>query len=848
MPIPRLESNPDGSNADLQDTTFLRDAVSRFVCNTLDEALAAAPGGFDVLVVGAGMYGAYYAAKVFQFTKQLPGVKPRILVLQEGPFLIHEHYQNLPFGLGDLFSVPLQPLVPAGQFRIVDTNGDAESNRVGANAFSPHHRCVGGKSLFWGGWAPELRDEDLAQWPSAVRDYLRSKDGYEFVAREIGSDYFDAEGNENDFIYGALYRLLLARARGLMPISVPAERFEIERTLQPPIAVRVDSELSGLFSPDKYSSLPGLIDAIREDIQTSGRSDQNRRLFLVPNVKVLSLTTMEGLVRGARVLERNPAAPGGPSERERSIDLPDRAYCVLAGNTLNSTRLARNSFPRPAQLTTERMGANLMVHVRGNYLWQVRKSVFVDFDPALPNELEQAALQVESTATLSGGRAARFHFQFYAAPNENGNAEAVLYQMQADRDDLVALGKELTDAEWVTFGIRTCGEHFGDQAAPMAPGGPRSGTASWIDTSPFNNDPNGVPQAFIQLVNTQDVNDIRQAQRAAAFRFVADLAGVTTAEAGKQQKDVDLGDPSVKIFLMNEHDRFDKTEDGLGTTYHECGTLWIGDDPESSVTDVDARFHHLGNTFVVDQSLFPTGGSANPVPTGLALARKAARALQRRFQEEPPPTDADAGFVDLFDGTLNGWQTSGFANFSLPPVPTGQPKVIEAGGPGIDSQLGLLRFIGRTFTNFVLRLEWKAFSARANAGVFLRTPDPTATGLSDAFYAASTEVQIDETAKNFVASRQPQAVFGGFRERTGAVYGHGAARVGVSKAIRPRFTPDGPWNTFEIVASGNSVKVTQNGQLVSAATVAAPALLSGYLGLQCHTEIVQFRRIRIRAT
>jgi hypothetical protein len=37
---------------------------------------------------------------------------------------------------------------------------------------------------------------------------------------------------------------------------------------------------------------------------------------------------------------------------------------------------------------------------------------------------------------------------------------------------------------------------------------------------------------------------------------------------------------------------FHITEDGLGTTYHESGTLWMGTDPDGSVTDPDGRFHH----------------------------------------------------------------------------------------------------------------------------------------------------------------------------------------------------------------------------------------------------------------
>jgi choline dehydrogenase-like flavoprotein len=63
---------------------------------------------------------------------------------------------------------------------------------------------------------------------------------------------------------------------------------------------------------------------------------------------------------------------------------------------------------------------------------------------------------------------------------------------------------------------------------------------------------------------------------------------------------------------------------GLGTTYHEAGTLWMGDDPSASVTDALGRFHHIQNAYVCDQSAFPTVGSVNPVLTGLTFAKRLA--------------------------------------------------------------------------------------------------------------------------------------------------------------------------------------------------------------------------------
>lgn len=47
---------------------------------------------FDAVVIGAGMYGAYCAEKVYGFGK---ATGRRVLLLEAGPFLVSEHVQNL---------------------------------------------------------------------------------------------------------------------------------------------------------------------------------------------------------------------------------------------------------------------------------------------------------------------------------------------------------------------------------------------------------------------------------------------------------------------------------------------------------------------------------------------------------------------------------------------------------------------------------------------------------------------------------------------------------------------------------------------------------------------------------
>jgi hypothetical protein len=43
----------------------------------------------------------------------------------------------------------------------------------------------------------------------------------------------------------------------------------------------------------------------------------------------------------------------------------------------------------------------------------------------------------------------------------------------------------------------------------------------------------------------------------------------------------------------------------VGSTWHDAGTLFMGDDPFGSVTDTSGHFHHVGNVACVDQALFP---------------------------------------------------------------------------------------------------------------------------------------------------------------------------------------------------------------------------------------------------
>ena len=69
-----------------ESTTFTRDVLGRYHNNTWDEATSS-PEGIDVVVLGAGMYGGYCAAKIYDLTERKFGNKLkalRVLVLEAG--------------------------------------------------------------------------------------------------------------------------------------------------------------------------------------------------------------------------------------------------------------------------------------------------------------------------------------------------------------------------------------------------------------------------------------------------------------------------------------------------------------------------------------------------------------------------------------------------------------------------------------------------------------------------------------------------------------------------------------------------------------------------------------------
>jgi choline dehydrogenase-like flavoprotein len=786
------------SPASAETTTFTRDVTGRFVCNTLDEArasmdTAARPDArpFDIIIVGGGTFGAALASALFERDKER---KHRILVLEGGPFAMHEHVQNIPLA-GVTGPNPIH-LATIQQWQANnDTRAFRNWNREvwGLAWHSPHAfpglaYCVGGRSLFWGGWSPQLLDAEMpaAEWPASVKTELAAR-YFRQAAEQIGVT------ETNDFIHGALHDVLRQRlfdginsnqVAGAVPLvglpqhldGVPPGQEDLHK-LEAPLAVKT-RERSGAFAPNKFSAAPMLVKAARAAAIESNGDDVKKRLMIVPLCHVTRLATAP--------TGGNPALRVASVETNfGSIPVPQGGIVVVALGAVESTRLAKVSFDRP------HIGANLMAHLRTNYTIRVSRGALGI--PASVRDLQASALLLKGRLAHADGAVGHFHLQITASGLEkpDGGSEAELFMKVPDVDSLNTLRN--ADDEYVFITMRGIGE--------MTPRNPDSFVRLDAEADEF-----GVPRAFVALApSTKDLALWDAMDRAAE-------------EAGRVFA---AGAPVVVL---------EKKRDGLGTTHHETGTLWMGDDPAASVTNPDGRFHHVANVYAVGPAVFPTIGSPNPMLTGIALGRRLAAALV------PAVADAGAeqGFTPLFNGHgLRGWSMRGGGGF----------RVVDGALESFNdtSELGLLWCHRPTPRDFILRLQWRTFSSDANSGVFVRFPDPDGRSYANPAWVAvhfGFEIQIDDLGR-------PD---GADIHKTGAIYNEPTQILSLQP---PR--PVGQWNDYEIRFQGQDYTVVLNGNTVSRFTnphagrgVASTAKVPSYIGLQAYLgQRVQFRNVRI---
>jgi hypothetical protein len=558
---------------DVQRTTLGIDFLSRYVCNTWTEATTNGGDPFDAVVIGAGMFGGYCANKIYRLGSDK---KLRVLVLDAGGFLIPTHLQNLP-NIGLNVPGAVSPASTEAALARELVWGIPWRSNVD---FVGQAYCIGGKSLYWGGWCPRLLPDDRAAWPPTVAQYLDNN--YEDLERQTGV-------GKTHFIQGSLFNLLKERiSAAKQEAAVP----NLDCIEDPPLAVQGQSPASGLFGFDKYSSVSVLIEAARD---AASQPDVRKRLFVVPNAHVMRLNSVGGFVSSIDVFVDG---------MRKSLPVSPTCSIVLALGTIESTRLALASFPTsPNNPAGELMGRNLMAHWRSNISVRIRRSAF-DPGKVLPADVETGALLVRGSTDLG-----KFQIQVTASADPKGNSDALLFTMIPDIDLLDQILKN-QDADWISITFRGASQLVGDRKTSVP-----NASGRWINLSPFEVDEFGQARAYVQLTTTRAEDDLADAMDRTILGLARYVAG---------------NDPANLQVISSDRD-------GLGTTYHEAGTLWMGTNPGSSVTDTNGRFHHFANAFCADQSLFVTVGSVNPTLTGLVLAKKVAEAVVARATGEPPP-------------------------------------------------------------------------------------------------------------------------------------------------------------------------------------------------------------------
>ena len=864
-------------------TTFTLDNMGRFLCNTLQEAIdsttvtvAGRSRGFDVIVIGGGTFGAVIASRLLLNDETH---SRRILVLESGPFVLPEHFQNLPY----LGSGPPDWRVP----------WDSHP----ALGYAGLLFAIGGRSLAWGGWSPQMLHQEFKNWPSSVVAALENT-YFQQSSDQIGAT------DSNDFIYGRLHTALRrqlfdglaipgkaphaialaalpnhpavryagleatgdlavaagAASGGSTTTTGPAEVSDDElrrflglkptdttsRTdmlnlmkLEAPLAVQTRTE-PGDFPINKFSALPELTKAARlTGVEAGGidaQGDARKRLIIVPKVPVLDIITETQADNWVRVTGVRVKDTDG-LEKVISLAPPSNGHqgaVVVALGTIESTRLAINTFKDSlAGRAAQRMGKNLIAHLRSNLTIRVPITSLTSLPAGTQTSLQASALFVKGKATIAG-EDRLFHLQITASGlNKLGtDSEAELFKKIPDTEQMDSMLRA-TDSH-VVITLRGIGE--------MTPQNPDS----FVRLSPTRTE-NSRPTAEVTLAdvktrtsNTAQSNIDKQTWE--AMDALADEVALLLANGqpfeilGAKGGSVPMPAGATIADMRAKHP-YDDRRDPEGSTHHDAGTLWMGDNVATSVTNEFGRIHDTTNCYVSAPALFPSLGSPNPMLTGVALSRRAADMLEKNVLPRTIVRAPAPGFTALFDGTVASfkkWKLAGVAN-------TTQNFAFlngELASYG-SSDFSLLYYAPKAFDDFHLRLQFRVFDpANCNSGVFIRVLDPSQKlpdGLrtrasnegapidSNAAWNAvfsGFEVQIDDNARGDVNKdyygRRPEPD-GLYKNRTGAIYkiqaGDLIIHTGGHDTTVQHYTPGPPtragvWMQYDIVVMGNHYEVT----------------------------------------
>lgn len=259
-----------------------------------------------------------------------------------------------------------------------------------------------------------------------------------------------------------------------------------------------------------------------------------------------------------------------------------------------------------------------MVHLRCDIAFDVERVKLAEFvETTWPGKKLADLLQLASLHIQCEGQNGTYQYQLFAATNADGPDDN-MYKMVPDLDVQREIAEEFK-ADKIRIVLRASGEVRGGRNKPL--GNPEFDYIDLAGDADFDQEFSH-RRAWVQFNQGNHFNDeIWQDMHDTGHKIAQKLANGGSLV---YRQEAVVGQP----FLLDNL----KVQQGVGTTFHDSGTLWMGDDPDSSVTDVNGHFHHVTNAYCCDQALFTTVGSANPVLTGLGLARKVAAEIVNRHE------------------------------------------------------------------------------------------------------------------------------------------------------------------------------------------------------------------------
>ena len=435
-------------------------------------------------------------------------------------------------------------------------------------------RSIGGSSQTWSGFIAPLDDIDLTP-----REGLH--DGWPLTADEL----YQAS-DDRGFRYKIPPRQMFTRRD-----DVPADR--------------------------RLPDIPGIEPKVfKTQAPVVRYGDQYAYAFLAPGFDLITDATVVSLqLAGAEIASKKVvAAEYATSTGERFV--LKAARFVLAASAVETIRILKNSAV-PDQ--SGRLGYGFMNHPKGNVGW-------IRFNRPVPREHELFQVREDGYEGYLGLRLVE------TIQREEGLLNSYL------RLEPRTSG-EFPKARKLSRSVKAFGRAIGAKDVALTA---RSSMDVLRNLS-------GLPQTFHRLASR--LRDKRQtAVQAATLRCFMEMQPMRASNVTIAAEKDRFGVPLARVVHditeqdLRSAERLVEVvskglqEEGLGAVSvspklrdllrndasHHLGGAAMGNDPARSVVDRDLKLHGTDNLFVAGGAVFPTGGSANPTMTIVALSMRLA--------------------------------------------------------------------------------------------------------------------------------------------------------------------------------------------------------------------------------